>query len=339
VVATVRELKIHTSFDSDSMKRDIGVRRSLPVVVGCFLAASTLLLIDVPASSAGHASTAESGGDVLGFGDAADFGSLAGMTLDHPVVGMASSPDGNGYWLVGSDGGVFSFGDAPFKGSAAGQSLLQPVVSMVRTPSGSGYWMAEGLKGLVGKVVVIDPGHNGGNGADPAYIDQLVWNGREEEACDTTGTETASGYTEAEFNFNVAQYLAADLEAQGATVVLTRNSNTGVGPCVTERAAIGNQAHANAAVAIHADGGPPRGRGFAILEPVADGPNNAVIGASDLLGTDLRNSFLAGTGEPVSSYDGVNGIQPRDDLGGLNLTTVPKVFIECANMAIRRTPS
>ena len=50
------------------------------------------------------------------------------------------------------------------------------------------------------------------------------------------------------------------------------------------------------------------------------------------LGTDLRNAFLAGTGEPVSSYDGVNGIEPRDDLGGINLSTVPKVFIECANM-------
>jgi N-acetylmuramoyl-L-alanine amidase len=115
-------------------------------------------------------------------------------------------------------------------------------------------------------------------------------------------------------------------------VILTRTSNDGVGPCVTTRAAIGNDAHADAAVAIHADGGPPSGRGFAILEPVADGPNDAVIGSSDELGTDLRNNFLAGTGEPVSSYDGVDGIQPRDDLAGINLTTVPKVFIECANM-------
>ena len=105
-----------------------------------------------------------------------------------------------------------------------------------------------------------------------------------------------------------------------------------MGPCVTQRAAIANDAHADAAVAIHADGGPPGGRGFAILEPVADGPNDAVIGSSAALGTDLRDSFLFGSGEPVSSYDGVNGIQPRDDLAGINLTTVPKVFIECANM-------
>ena len=114
--------------------------------------------------------------------------------------------------------------------------------------------------------------------------------------------------------------------------MLTRTSNTGVGPCVTQRAAIGNSAHANAAISIHADGGPPTGRGFAILEPVPDGPNDNIIAPSDALGLDIRAAFLADTGEPVSTYDGINGLQPRDDLAGLNLSTVPKVLIECANM-------
>ena len=185
---------------------------------------------------------------------------------------------------------------------------------------------------LNGKVVVIDPGHNGGNAAAPSTINKPIWNGRETEACDTTGTQTATGYTEALFNWNIARYLAADLRAQGATVVLTRTTNAGVGPCVTERAAIGNDAHANAAVSIHADGGPPDGRGFTILEPVADGINNAIIGPSAGLAIDLRDAFAARTGEPVSSYDGINGIQARNDLAGINLSTVPKVFIECANM-------
>jgi N-acetylmuramoyl-L-alanine amidase len=185
---------------------------------------------------------------------------------------------------------------------------------------------------LAGKVVAVDPGHNGGNFYAPSVINALIWNGRESEACDTTGSQTDGGYTEALFNWNVARYLAADLRAEGATVVLTRTSNTGVGPCVTERAAIGNDAHASAAVSIHADGGPSWGRGFAILEPVADGPNNQIIGASFVLGADLRAAFAAGTGEPVSDYDGIDGIQPRDNLAGTNLSTVPKVFIECANM-------
>jgi N-acetylmuramoyl-L-alanine amidase len=185
---------------------------------------------------------------------------------------------------------------------------------------------------LAGKVVGIDPGHNGRNWSDPDFINHLIWNGREQEACDTTGTETDGGYTEAQYNFNVATYLKADLVAEGAKVVMTRTSNDGVGPCVETRSEIINSAHANVAVDIHADGGPAGGRGFAILEPVADGPNDRVIGSSEAFGSILRGRFLAVTHMPESTYDGVDGINHRDDLAGLNLTTVPKVLIECGNM-------
>jgi N-acetylmuramoyl-L-alanine amidase len=185
---------------------------------------------------------------------------------------------------------------------------------------------------LAGKVVGIDPGHNGRNYTEPDVINQDIWNGREEEACDTTGTETAGGYTEAQFNFNGATYLATDLMDEGAKVVMTRANNSGVGPCVTQRAAIINDAHADVAIDIHADGGPETGRGFAILEPVADGPNDGIIGSSVTFGNDLKSAFLA-TGMPISTYDGTNGFDFRDDLAGLNLATEPKVLIECGNMA------
>jgi N-acetylmuramoyl-L-alanine amidase len=185
---------------------------------------------------------------------------------------------------------------------------------------------------LTGKIVCIDPGHNGENWSSPSTINALVWNGREDEACDTTGTEAPSGYTESTFNFNVAMALVANLRAAGATVVLTRTTNTGIGPCITQRAAIGNNAGANVAVSIHADGGPVDGRGFSILEPVASGVNNAVIASSQSLGLLVRSAFLSETVMPVSDYYGVDGIVPRDDLGGLNLTTVPKVMVECGNM-------
>ena len=185
---------------------------------------------------------------------------------------------------------------------------------------------------LAGKIVGIDPGHNGHNYTDPAYLNHQIWNGRESEACDTTGTETDSGYTEALFNFQVASFLRTDLIRDGASVVMTRMTNDGVGPCVTSRAQIINDGHANVTVDIHADGGPVSGRGFAILEPVADGPNDAVITSSGQFGADVRQAFLSGTSMPESTYDGVNGIAQRDDLAGLNLTTMPKVLIECGNM-------
>ncbi|HUB39367.1 MAG TPA: N-acetylmuramoyl-L-alanine amidase [Streptosporangiaceae bacterium] len=185
---------------------------------------------------------------------------------------------------------------------------------------------------LARMTVGIDPGHNGGNFSDPGFIDQQVWNGRENENCDTTGTQTAGGYTEARFNFNVASYLRGDLVALGARVVMTRHSNSGVGPCITTRAEIINRAHANVAIDIHADGGPPSGRGFTVLEPVADGPNDTVIGPSVRFGADVRAALLKDTSMPESDYYGRDGLILRDDLAGLNLTTVPKVLVECGNM-------
>ena len=185
---------------------------------------------------------------------------------------------------------------------------------------------------LAGQVVGVDPGHNGGNFTHTADIAHLIWNGREWEACNTTGTATDAGYTEARFNFNVASYLRADLVADGARVVMTRTSDDGVGPCVNERAAIINAAHADVGIAIHADGAAPSGHGFAILVPVADGPNDKIIAASATFADDLRATMLAGTSMPVSNYDGVDAIQPRDDLAGLNLVQVPMVLIEVGNM-------
>jgi N-acetylmuramoyl-L-alanine amidase len=183
---------------------------------------------------------------------------------------------------------------------------------------------------LAGKVVGVDPGHNGRNYTDPGDIDRQIWNGREHEDCDTTGTETDGGYTEARFNWNVAGYLVADLRREGARVVLTRHSNDGIGPCVTRRAQIMNRAHVAVEISIHADGGPPDGRGFAILEPVADGINDPR--PSYRFARILRSRFRAGTSMPISTYDGVDGLQPRDDLAGENLVREPYALIECGNM-------
>jgi N-acetylmuramoyl-L-alanine amidase len=209
-------------------------------------------------------------------------------------------------------------------------------VASARTPAGGGTPAATATPAarlpLSGTMVGIDPGHNGRNYTDPSFLNRQVWNGREWEDCDTTGSATDGGYTEALFNFQVAGYLRADLVRDGARVIMTRTSNDGIGPCVDRRTAIINDSHADVAVDIHADGAPSWGRGFAILEPVADGPNDTVISSSARFGADIRAEMLAGTAMPVSNYDGTNGIKPRDDLAGLNLTTVPKVLIEVGNM-------
>ncbi len=79
-------------------------------------------------------------GEVGAYGDATYLGSMAGIPLARPVVGIASTRTGNGYWLVAGDGGIFSFGDAQFHGSTGNLKLNKPVVGLSATASGNGYW-------------------------------------------------------------------------------------------------------------------------------------------------------------------------------------------------------
>jgi hypothetical protein len=80
-------------------------------------------------------------GGIFAFGDAPFRGSTGGIKLFRPVVAMASTSDGNGYWLVASDGGIFAFGDAPYHGSTGGTVLASPVVGMTASTQ-VGYWLA-----------------------------------------------------------------------------------------------------------------------------------------------------------------------------------------------------
>ena len=58
-----------------------------------------------------------SDGGIFDFGDASFFGSAGSLRLNRPVVGMAPTPAGAGYWLAASDGGIFNYGSANFFGS------------------------------------------------------------------------------------------------------------------------------------------------------------------------------------------------------------------------------
>lgn len=61
--------------------------------------------------------------------------------VNYPVVGMATTPKGDGYWLVTADGGVFNFGKAGFYGSAGDLRLTKPIDGIVAMPNGKGYWL------------------------------------------------------------------------------------------------------------------------------------------------------------------------------------------------------
>ncbi|MFF3734813.1 N-acetylmuramoyl-L-alanine amidase [Streptomyces sp. NPDC002476] len=190
---------------------------------------------------------------------------------------------------------------------------------------------------LSGKTVVIDPGHNPDNRLHTREINRQVDVGTGRKECDTTGTSTDAGYAEARFTLDVSRRVRDLLRAQGAKVVLTQDGDRPYGPCVDERARIGNAAKADAVVSVHADGSAVGNRGFHVILPglvrAGKADTSKIVDPSRELGARIAGLFLRATGSAPSNYIGdKTGLDVRKDLGGLNLSTVPKVFIECGNM-------
>ncbi|WP_435057508.1 N-acetylmuramoyl-L-alanine amidase [Streptomyces sp. bgisy060] len=190
---------------------------------------------------------------------------------------------------------------------------------------------------LAGRTVVIDPGHNSGNFQHTKEINQKVDIGTNRKECDTTGTSTGTGYTEASFTLDVSHRLRDLLAARGAEVVLTHDGDRPWGPCIDERARIGNAARADAVVSVHADGSAVGNRGFHVILPArvrgGSADTEEIVAPSRALGEQIVSRFALATGTSPANYIGSGtGLDVRDDLGGLNLSTVPKVFLECGNM-------
>jgi N-acetylmuramoyl-L-alanine amidase len=187
---------------------------------------------------------------------------------------------------------------------------------------------ASAAPNIAGMAVFIDPGHNG---AQDASIARQVPNGRGgTKECDTGGTATADGYPEHAFDWDVALHVQAALNQMGVRTQMSRGNDSSVGPCVDQRAALANAMHPDAEVSIHADGGPPSGRGFHVnysSPPL----NEAQSGSALQLAQTMRDS-LAGAGMQPSTYMGSNGLSGRADLAGLNLAQNPAVLVELGNM-------
>lgn len=188
---------------------------------------------------------------------------------------------------------------------------------------------------LAGKVIVLDPGHQLGN-SNPKFRTQIAqsrFNGSIVKNCNTTGTATNAGFPEATFTWKVANHLKPLLEAQGATVLMTRTSNTRdtYGPCVWDRAGFANEHKADAMIAIHADGAPARAHGFFAIAPTR------IKGwTTDTYKVDRRLSKamiagMAAAGGTPSNYI-ANHLQIRGDQSTINFSKVPTTIIELGNM-------
>jgi hypothetical protein len=118
-----------------------------------------------PDAVAGHSESGTPGPNaVTAFGSAVT--TVPGTTLNglaSPVVGVASTPDGLGYWAVGSDGGIFAFGNAPFEGSTGAIHLDAPIVGMAATSDGGGYWLVASDGGIFNYGNALFFGSHGGS--------------------------------------------------------------------------------------------------------------------------------------------------------------------------------
>lgn len=184
-------------------------------------------------------------------------------------------------------------------------------------------------KVLVGKKILLDPGHNGRNGR--AQIRQQVPTGRGgSKPCNTDGTATKRGYPESQFNWEVAMLLKAKLEKTGAQVFMTRENNSGVGPCVDVRGQMAAQFGADLLLSIHANGSDSSTpHGFFLM--VSNPPLNEAQGMpSRKLATDLSIG-LKTQGLVPSTIFGDRPVN-RTDLATLNHSKVPVVMAELGEM-------
>ena len=193
---------------------------------------------------------------------------------------------------------------------------------------------------IAGMIVFLDPGHNGSNDGS---ISRQVPTGRGgTKECQTSGTTTDDGYPEHTFNWDTTLRIRQALTALGVRTAMSRGDDTGLGPCVDERAALANSVQPNAVVSIHADGGPANGRGFHVL--YSSPPlNQAQAGPAVQFARTMRDA-LAGSGIPPATYIGSSGLNPRSDIAGLNLAQYPSILVELGNMknpadsALMKTP-
>jgi N-acetylmuramoyl-L-alanine amidase len=190
-------------------------------------------------------------------------------------------------------------------------------------PTGSGV--------LDGRLIVVDPGHNGRN-FEHVDVRRPTIDGSEGPLCNTAGASTAGGVEEVDIVWEIGSKLTSLLRRQGATVVVTHVDNDGFGPCADERGTIAKYVNADAFVSLHADGAAAGSSGFHIIHP-APSPRlqPTSVTSSARLAVFVRDELVVIGGRPAD-YVGDEGLHERDDLANLNTADRPAVLAELGNL-------
>ena len=178
---------------------------------------------------------------------------------------------------------------------------------------------------LAGKVICIDPGH----ASNPDMSTEPIGPGSSEmKVKDPGGTAgVVTGIGERVVTLAIAKDLKPLLEAQGATVVMTREGETFHGGN-RERAEIANNAHADLFIRIHADGSNNHAEtGASTLYPASiPGWTDGIFAQSKKAAITVQASMVNNLGVKD------DGTVERSDLTGFNWSKVPAILVECGFM-------
>ena len=91
-------------------------------------------------------------GKVAAAGNAEHLGDRSRRGVTSPIVGIATTPTGAGYWIAARDGAVYRFGDAALRADARPLHLGAGVVAIAAHPDGGGVWLvsADGVVAAFG---------------------------------------------------------------------------------------------------------------------------------------------------------------------------------------------
>ena len=176
-----------------------------------------------------------------------------------------------------------------------------------------------------GRTVVIDAGHQARQNSGQEPIGPGASQTKPKVSSGTQGKYT--GVPEYQLNLDVALKLRDELSKRGYNVIMVRETND-VDISNSERAAVANNAHADAFIRIHADGaesGDPAGT-MTMCQTASNPYNGGIYQQCRALPESVVNAVCEQTGAKN------RGVMETDTMSGINWCQVPVTIVEMGYM-------